>query len=85
MSSSKEIWTPPAKKPPLPQRQLGPLELSDPEDRRDAEQALTALWYAMDLGRWRINPTLNKAHMYAYENLALMILGKDYPRGEEQT
>ena len=81
------VTTPPSKPPSRIYEQL---EIQDEEQRYAVTDALIGLWDAMELtlstrfcglsGEAR-----KEAHLLLYRTLAKMLLGKDYPEGEQET
>ena len=66
----------PVESPP-PGKRYGPLEITDPEKRKRAEQALAELCQALDLpGGWRFNPQVHEARHQAWEYVCTLALGE---------
>lgn len=79
--------------PKTPERELGPLEIQDPEQREKAANCLLAIWNAIGLqhpsGGIQLpdRPSkaaleLQRAHYYLF---AQALLGEDAPEGEQLT
>ena len=77
--------------PPLPDREIGPLELDDTEDREKARRALSKLYNAMGLNcgafREQIHKDRNRVYRDEWRKLVVLLLGSedDGPEIEELT
>ena len=71
----------PVSKPEPPSKKYGPLELTNPEDRERAANALQELWQVTGLEYPCVlsggGPKF-AAHRWAWESLAHMLLGDDF-------
>lgn len=77
----------PTTKPKQPPRNLHPSEITEPEKRELAKQALSLLWDAMDLTRGNTFRTADsdrrEFHRLAYRHIGEMLLGPDCPEKEQ--
>ena len=72
-------------KPPKPPWKYGPLEIQDEGRRREAYDALCALWDAMDLSERHTilrDPLTRETLHDAYHAIGELILGEDCPEKE---